>query len=863
MSKQGNSRNKGSILIVDNEYANLRKLTDMLEGEEYKVKGALDISSAFMLVEQAPPDLILLNIKLPGMNGFDICKELKSLGSHSDIPLLFLSTLENVDDLIAGFKAGGFDFISKPFHAEEVLARVSIHLNLVKLTQNQDKEVKNRTHHISEFDKHHGLMTYAVDNTTDRVSLIGPDGRFIYVNETGCQALGYTHEKLRTMRVSDVDKNFSQNDWCAHWEDLKNFGSKKLKTIHQDAKGQQQIIEIQSSYLNYQGEEYACSFGRDITENEELTKKLIEYREIIDNIGNPIALVGKDYIYRYINPSFQQVVNRPFDKIIGSSVADIFGTDIFDSKIRLHYENCFAGNFSNYQMWYGKHDLDTRLFDIRYYPFRDKRGSVIAVISNIIDITELYEAKSALEDSEARLQAFMDNLPANIYIKNENDVHIYVNKQTLNIMGMSEQEILGATTKDFFNPDTALKLVEIDKKILNQELPSQITEWSYGEGVNRKHLQDHKFLIPLKSGQKLLGGAAFDITELKEKERKLQAALAEINRLKEILENENITLREKIQVIHPHQTIVGKSEVLEACLREAQYVASENTTVLVLGETGTGKELLAQAIHNMSSRKHRVMVKVNCAALPANLIESELFGREKGAYTGAMTNQKGRFELAHASTIFLDEIGDLPLELQAKLLRVIQEGTFEMLGSNRTLKVDVRIIAATNRDLERLVKEGKFRKDLYYRVNVFPITVPPLKERRDDIPLLVWAFVDDFNKTMGKSVSKITDSDLEYLMATDWPGNVRELRNVIERSMILTKGPELHIRKSRDIPNDDEFDEPIYSGTLADVERGHILKTLENTGWRVSGKKGAAEILGLKPTTLEARMKKLGIVRPS
>ena len=259
----------------------------------------------------------------------------------------------------------------------------------------------------------------------------------------------------------------------------------------------------------------------------------------------------------------------------------------------------------------------------------------------------------------------------------------------------------------------------------------------------------------------------------------------------------------------------------------------------------------------MSSRKNRQMITVNCAALPSTLIESEMFGREKGAFTGALSRQIGRFELADGSTIFLDEIGDLPIELQAKLLRVLHEGEFERLGSTKTLSVDVRVIAATNHDLEQAVREGSFRKDLYYRLNVFPITIPPLRERKDDIPLLVWAFVKEFGKSMGKSIEQIPKKTIDMLQSYSWPGNGRELRNVIERAMILNSGQTFHIDRIRS--EDLEAEQPVR---LEEVERRHIVDMLERTGWRVSGKKGAAEILGLKPTTLEARMKKLGIERP-
>jgi transcriptional regulator with GAF, ATPase, and Fis domain len=291
-------------------------------------------------------------------------------------------------------------------------------------------------------------------------------------------------------------------------------------------------------------------------------------------------------------------------------------------------------------------------------------------------------------------------------------------------------------------------------------------------------------------------------------------------------------------------------------LTKAGQVAKTDSTVLIMGETGTGKELLALEIHNCSKRKDRPMTTVNCSCLPPTLIESELFGREKGAYTGALTRMAGRFETAGGSTIFLDEIGELPLELQVKLLRVIEEGTFERLGSSRTIHVDVRLIAATNRDLAEAVRKGTFRQDLYYRLNVFPIQVPPLRDRMQDIPLLVWAFIRQFEKKMGKQVESIPKRSMDALQRYSWPGNIRELRNVIEHAMIISTGTVLDIQVPAATATEGT------DGNLESAERKHILTALEKSGWRLSGEGGAANVLGIKRTTLQSKMKKLGLKRP-
>ncbi|NTU60077.1 MAG: sigma 54-interacting transcriptional regulator, partial [Deltaproteobacteria bacterium] len=351
-------------------------------------------------------------------------------------------------------------------------------------------------------------------------------------------------------------------------------------------------------------------------------------------------------------------------------------------------------------------------------------------------------------------------------------------------------------------------------------------------------------------------GVIHDVTDQKSAEEELRRSLEEVRRLRDEYQQQNLYLREQMKEDGIRGAIVGESEPVLKMLSEARRVAPTGAGVLITGETGTGKELLAEAIHEMSSRSGKPMVKVNCAALPATLIESELFGREKGAYTGALTQQVGRFELADGSTLFLDEIAELPPELQAKLLRVLQEGQFERLGGRRTYRVDVRVIAATNRDLPALVQQGRFRADLFYRLNVFPIVVPPLRERQGDVATLVWHFVRHFSQKMGKTVDTIPRRTLEEFQRQPWPGNVRELRNLIERSVILSDTRTLHVEFGGASPAD-------TSGTrLEDVERQHILRVLERAGWHIRGPHGAAALLDLVPTTLHSKLKKLGITRP-
>jgi formate hydrogenlyase transcriptional activator len=338
-------------------------------------------------------------------------------------------------------------------------------------------------------------------------------------------------------------------------------------------------------------------------------------------------------------------------------------------------------------------------------------------------------------------------------------------------------------------------------------------------------------------------------------------AYEEITALKSRLEAENLYLQEESRAEAAFADVVGESPAIRKVLASVRMVAGTDSTVLVTGETGTGKEVVVRAIHGLSARKNKILVKVNCAALPSGVIESELFGHEKGAFTGALARRIGRFELANGGTLFLDEVGDLPLELQAKLLRVLQEGEFERLGGTQTLKVNVRMIAATNRDLKVAVEEGRFRADLFYRLNVFPIAIPPLRERMEDIPRLTRHFVMTYATKMGKAIESIGEQAMSKLTSYGWPGNVRELQNVIERAVILSPKHRLELDDALASPAVDPRTQSAQ--TLETIERDHIVSVLESVGWRVSGERGAAKILGLKRTTLEARMSKLGISRPS
>ncbi len=461
---------------------------------------------------------------------------------------------------------------------------------------------------------------------------------------------------------------------------------------------------------------------------------------------------------------------------------------------------------------------------------------------------ERAQMDTLLKDNEERLRDLFDEAPIAYVHEGVDSKFIRANRTAMRTLGITPDQVEGTYGRSFIpdTPDAQRRLkAAFDSVGRGTDTSGVVLELRRKD--NGKPLWIKWWSRPDPSGT-YTRTMFVDITEqvLMEQE-------------KARLEAQNVYLQEEIKGSHNFEELIGASSSLKKVLNNVERVAPTDSTVLITGETGTGKELIARAIHNLSSRKDKPLVKVNCAAIPAGLIESEFFGHEKGAFTGALTKKMGRFEVAHKGTIFLDEIGELPLDLQSKLLRVLQEGEFERVGGTQTFKVNVRVIAATNRNLEQLSKSGQYRPDLYYRLNVFPVHVPALREREGDIPLLAQYFVRKFAANLGRKIDRIPERMIAALQRYQWPGNVRELEHVIERAVILSEGPELELIDW--LSSSDNKGVTGRTLTLEELERQHIFDVLEHTNWRVSGDKGAAAILGLKSTTLEARMKKLGIER--
>jgi transcriptional regulator with GAF, ATPase, and Fis domain len=637
--------------------------------------------------------------------------------------------------------------------------------------------------------------------------------------------------------------------------------------------------------------------------------EFIRFMQICSETPFGLAILDRDLRYVVLNEGMASIDGKPIEQHIGKDLHEV------DSRIASVIEP-----ISRYAIEEGKtlKDVETRLSGeheeddalARYwlvssYPLQDGDGEIRGACLVIRDITE-QKLREMAQEERLKFEALLSSLSAEFINMDVSEVDARVVqglKRVHDFLGYDRVTIWQFSPVDGrcnLTHSHSLQDIKQPPQVIDDIIPVWVNMARQGEMFmvddvedlpdkfwrEKKYGKDQggiksMFFIPLRVGAemhglisvvsyrrkrqwidvfvqrlRLLGEIFANALERKRIDQKMQQAFAKIEQLRDRLQAENLFLRDQIDIELKHEEIIGESEAIRKVLLQAKQVANTGSTVLLQGETGTGKELIARAIHNQSARRERPMIKLNCAALPATLIEAELFGREKGAYTGATTRQIGRFEAANGSTIFLDEIGELPLELQSKLLRVLQEGQFERLGSNDPVTVDVRIIAATNRALAQFVKDGRFREDLYYRLNVFPISLPPLRERKEDIPLLIWAMVKDLGKVFGKSIESIPKKNMDALECYSWPGNIRELRNTIERAMILNNGPTLVVEVTPGSP-----DAVPLSYSLKSVERAHILTTLEKTGWRVRGVNGAAALLELPPSTLESKMKKLSIKR--
>lgn len=693
---------------------------------------------------------------------------------------------------------------------------------------------------------HHELSIkeWLIDALPYEVIWADESGKIIYANAKFCKRLGYKKSELMKLSIYDLNVTVTKESWKNHWETLEKEKAQYFKAIHKTKSGKFYDAEVFAQYFSNNGKKMICSIINDITESS-FYRNLLKDAESIANVGGwKFNLQDNSIIVT--EEAFCILDTKDKEAFLPGNAVKFFKDE---EKARALFKN----------VWRNGREFD-EILETKNTPPKFVRAIAkpIKKGDKLFKIIGIYQDVTEQHKKENRLKFFKE------IIDNAQDlVYVYNREGKLLHYGDTVSRQLGFTRKELDN----FSIYDLDANITN--------EWWYDhfDELKEKGSMHMEWLVTRKDGTKFPAdivanhltyegedincAVVRDITERKMRDLKLFEALEEIKSLKTRLENENEYLQEEISNKINADNIVHKSETYSKVLEQVHQVAPTDTTVLITGESGTGKELLASAVHNNSSRKERPLIKINCATLPNELIESELFGHKKGAFTGAVQDKIGKFSLADGGTIFLDEIGELPIDLQPKLLRVLQEGEFDTLGGNKTLKVDVRIVAATNRNLEDMVREGKFREDLYYRLNVFPIDNIPLRARKEDIPLLAQYFLEKYSAKAGKVFKRLSKRTIEALLNYNFPGNIRELENLIERAVIIENGTTLQpgswMPTANGLSTTDEFK------TLDDTQRDYIIKVLGYTNWRVSGPKGAATILGMKDKTLFARMKKLGI----
>ena len=670
--------------------------------------------------------------------------------------------------------------------------------------------------------------------------------RFVDVNERACLQLGYSREELLSMSPLDIDPDADHNFRDQVEQQVRKSGFALLERTYRRKDGTTFPVEVNLRVVRLD-RDYGVSIARDITARKQSEDRLREFERVVESLEEMIVVVDRNYRYVIANRSYLNYRGMTKEQVVGRLVTEVVGAETFETTVRPRLEECLlSGKVVTYEMKYTYPQKGERDLLITYLPVEGPTG-IDRVASVLRDITERKRTEGAMRQSEERLRVAIKNSPITVFHQDRDLRYTWIYHPTLQCPATG---FLGKTTEEFFGSEEGKRIAEIRRQVLET-----------GVGVRHevmipdsrgKHYLDTTVEPLLDSTGAVIGltGASMDITELRETTEALREA-------KKRLTEEKLYLEQEIDTELGFGEIIGRSKALQTLMEHVGKVASSNATVLLLGETGTGKELVARAIHRMSQRANTSFIKMNCAAIPSGLLESELFGNEKGAFTGAVSKKIGRLELADKGTLFLDEIGEVSLALQPKLLRVLQDQEFERLGGTQTIKVDFRLIAATNRDLADSVREKEFRSDLYYRLNVFPIRVPPLRERREDIPLLVEHFVQKFARRMKRSITTIPRKTMDTLMSWEWPGNVRELENFVERSVILTQGSVLAMPLSELRPAAVEGE--AADDTLSSAEREHILHALRQSHGQIGGQKGAAMRLGLKRTTLQSKLKHLGI----
>jgi formate hydrogenlyase transcriptional activator len=705
---------------------------------------------------------------------------------------------------------------------------------LLKTAREQDEILQELT-----------LFRMLLDQSNDAIKVIDPETlRFLDVNEKSYAELGYSREELLSMTVREIDPNADESLLARVRQQLRDSGFTIMETEHRRKDGTTFPVEVNMRQVRLD-REYGVSISRDITERkraeEALRESELRFRAVYERSPIGIALVdSRTGRFLQVNPKFCAIAGRSEEELQRTDVGSITHPDDVGQTSE-YLQQLAEEKLANYELEkrYLRPDGSARWVRVQAVPMWSKGEQQRWHMGLVEDVTERKHAEEALRQSEERFRVAIKNSPIAVFNQDRDLRYTWMYNSQLPFSG---SEKLGKTPADLFDPEEAARIMEVRRRVLETGVGERHEVQVTCDGKRQYLSTTIEPVFDSTGAVTGITGAAMDVTELREAQRKLT--------------EEKLYLEQEIDTELGFGEIVGRSKALQAVLENVRRVASSDT-VLLLGETGTGKELVARAIHRWSRRKDNSFIKLNCAAIPSGLLESELFGNEKGAFTGAVNKKIGRLELADKGTLFLDEIGEISLPLQPKLLRVLQDQEFERLGGTHTLKVDFRLIAATNRDLADVVRQNEFRSDLYYRLNVFPIRIPPLRERREDIRLLAKHFVQKCARRMNKEITSIRETTMDALLGWEWPGNIRELENFIERSVILTQGSVLEAPLSELNPiatDDKDIDE-----SLEAAEREHILRALRESHGQIGGLRGAAMRLGLKRTTLQSKLKHLGI----
>lgn len=686
------------------------------------------------------------------------------------------------------------------------------------------------------------VKDWFVDYLPYEVMWMDEEGSIVYANRKFCQSLGYAQSAITQLSIFDINPSVDRLKWEKHWEKVQREGIDHFKTIHKKESGDLYEVDVFSQYFSNNGKNLICAIVNDITASH-FYRKLINRVEVIAHIGGWKLTIADQSL------AVTKETLSLFDVDDKALLYPVKLVDFFLERDR--FRQLITQAMTKSQM--ADEVFTTR--DNRYFrcilePVV-KGGQVYEVVGIFQDITAIETKKNDLKFHKE----ILDNTEDLVLVYDRDGRLLYHSESVVRELGFSKEELDDAT------------VYTLDKRVTPEWWEHHFQEIVAKKVVHFEWLltrkNETKFPVDISAnylkyeGKELNCAVVRNITEKKERDLQLHQALEAVRSMKDRLENENEYLQEEIKHKINADNIICQSNSYLDVLSKVHQVAPTDTTVLITGESGTGKELLANALHNNSKRKEQTLIKVNCATLPKELFESELFGHKKGAFTGAVDHRIGKFTLADGGTIFLDEIGEVPIDLQPKLLRVLQEGEFDQLGGVGTQKVNARIIAATNRDLEEMVAQGTFREDLYYRLNVFPIHNIPLRERKSDIPLLAQFFMEKYTAKIGKSFKRLSKKTAALLMQYDFPGNIRELENIIERAVIIENGTTL--QPGEWLPKGRTALQKTGFLPLETVQRNHIVEVLNHTNWRVSGVRGAAQILKVKDKTLFAKMKRLGI----